>query len=307
MTAAGAAARHVRWSPAAIARPAERMAAWLIDSAIFWVVWVAGMILLIETGELGAAARLTAPRALVWLAVVWVLSRCYDALSVARWGSTAGRRVLEIEVRDDRGALPRLSTAFVRSIVRSLGLVALGVGVWSLWTDPRRRALHDRVAATTVVRSESLERADDAPGGMVDDDAPAEPTEAAIRRARPDPATAGWLRAVAAQAETRLDVAAPSWRRAGDPAVTAQRVFCLLVAALITRHPAHQGVLTRVLDHHTVLEEVSGSRERHLARLLDDHDGARRWLGLPDTARVHLLVDTPAQPATAQPGVRDRR
>ncbi|CAN5792223.1 hypothetical protein BH23ACT10_BH23ACT10_28040 [soil metagenome] len=312
MTTTGGAAQNVRWSAAAIAHPAERAAAWLIDSAVFWVVWVAGMILLIETGELGDPPRLIAPRALLWLAVVWVLSRCYDALSIARWGSTAGRRVLEIEVRDQHGALPRLSAAFARSTVRTVGLVAFGVGLWMLWTDPRRRALHDRAAATMVVRCELLEPVAGAQGGMMGDDAPAEPTEAAIRRARSDPATAGWLRAVAAQAETRLDVAAPSWRRGEDREATGQRAFCLLVATLIARHPEQRGVLTRVLDRHAVLDDIAGSRERHLARLLDDHDRVRRWLGLPDSARVHLLVDAPAQPSAAwrpasQPGVRDRR
>jgi uncharacterized RDD family membrane protein YckC len=301
-------ARRVRWSAAAIAEPVERAAAWLIDNAIFWVVWVAGMILLVETGELGDPPRLTAPRALVWLAVVWLLSCCYDALSVARWGSTAGRRVLEIEVRDHTGSLPRVRAAAMRSVVRTLGLLMLGAGLIPLWTDPRRRALHDRAAGTTVVRAEALEPVDGRAGGVVGDDEPVEPTELAIRNAHVDPATAGWLRAVAAQTETRLDVAAPSWRRGDDPQQTAQRAFCLLLAALISRYPDHRLVLTRVLDGHRVLHDVTGNRERHLALLLKDHERARRWLGLPETAGVHLLVDAAAQPdRDRQPGMRARR
>lgn len=288
--------RRFRWSAGAIAQPVERMAAWLIDGAIFWVVWVAGMILLVETGELGDPPRWVAPRALMWLVVVWVLSRCYDALSVARWGSTAGRRVLGIEVRDHRGALPARSAAFARSIARTASVLALGAGLVPLWTDPRRCAWHDRVARTMVVRTGALEPVDDGPGGMDDEAAPVEPTEAAIRAARTDAATAGWLRAVAEQTVTRLDVAAPSWRRGDDPATTAQRAFCLLLAALTVSYPDHRTVLHRVLGQHAVLDDVTGGRERYLAGLLSDHDRARAWLGLPDTASVDILVDAPAHP-----------
>lgn len=286
------AGHRVRWSAAAVAAPVERGAAWLIDTAIFWVVWVAGTILLIETGELGDPPRWTAPRALAWLAVVWALSRAYDALSVASWGSTAGRAVLGIEVRDRDGGLPTRPVAIARSVLRTLAVLPLGAGLVSLWTDPQRRGVHDRIAGTVVVRTAAIEVADGT-GGLLAPDEPAEPTELAIRRAAADPATAGWLRAVAEQTAVRLDVAAPSWRRGEDPAATAQRAFCLLLAALAVRYPDHRPVLRRVLDHHGALAGVRGDRERYLRSLLDDPGRARAWLGLPDTAGLHLLVDAP--------------
>ncbi|MBW3605527.1 MAG: RDD family protein [Actinobacteria bacterium] len=299
--------RRARWSTAAVAAPAERGAAWLIDTAIFWVVWVAGTILLVETGELGDPPRWTAPRALVWLAVVWVLSRGYDALSVASWGSTAGRAVLGIEVRDRGGGLPTRPAAFTRSMLRTLAVLPLGAGLVPLWTDPQRRGVHDRVAGTVVVRAAAIEVAD-AAGGLPDPDEPTEPTELAIRGAGTDPTTSGWLRAVAEQTTVRLDVAAPSWRRGEDPAVTAQRAFCLLVAALGVRYPNHRPVLRRVLDRHAALDDVDGDRERYLRSLLDDPDRARAWLGLPDTAGLHLLVDAPVDAGGSRhPAGRDRR
>ncbi len=308
MIAAPVTVRHARWPPAAVASPGERAAAWLIDATIFWVVWVSGMILLIETGELGDPPRLTAPRALLWAGVVWGMSRCYDALSIQRWGSTAGRRVLGIEVRDRFGDLPGLFAAAARSVTRTPAVLVFGLGLVPLWTDPNRRAVHDRIAGTMVVRTSELEPADERQGGLVGQDEEADATEVAIRRADVDPAEAGWLRAVAAQTETRLDVAAPSWRRGDDPSATRQRAFCMLLAALIARYPEHRDTLVRVIEQHAVLDGIRGDRERFLRQLLDDADGARQWLELPDTARVRILVDAPAQPHDGrQPGTRQRR
>lgn len=299
--------RRARWTAAGHAAPAERAAAWLIDLGIFWVVWAAGVVLLIETGELGPVPRLTGPRALLWLAVVWVLSRAYEALSLRRWGSTAGRRVLGIEVRGVGGRLPGRRAALVRAVARTPSVLAAAAGLWPLWADPRRPAWHDRIAGTDVVRASALEPVDDpeAPAGLVGlDDAPADATERAIREATPGVAELGWLRAVAEQTAARLDVAAPSWRRAGDPLMVRQRAFCLLLAALARRYPAHRATLAAVVDRHAALDGLGGDRLRHLDGLLDDADRARRWVGLPATASVRLLVDAPAD---GQPGMRARR
>lgn len=310
----GAAGRPVapwraRWTLDAIATPRARAAAWIIDTTIFWVAWAAGTILLIETGELGVRPAVTAPRALLWLAVVWALSVAYDALSVRRWGSTAGRRVLDIEVRDVEGGLPGPGAATRRSLARTPAVVLLGAGLYPLWSDPRRRGVHDRLAGTMVVRSSALEPADGAAGLVARDDIEIDATETAIRAARLGAAEAGWLRAVAEQTAARLDVAALSWRRGDDAPATQQRAFCLLLAALIARYPGHRRALVAVLDGHAVLDDLTGSRVRHLERLLDDDARARRWLGLADTASIRILVDAPAlsRGTGAQPGMRARR
>lgn len=299
--------RRAGWTAAARPAPVERLAAWLIDFGIFWVVWSAGAILLIETGELGATPRVTAPRALAWLAVVWVLSWCYEALCLRRWGSTAGRRLLAIEVRAVDGVLPDGRAAVVRAVARTPSVLLLGAGIRPLWGDPPGPAWHDRVAGTDVVRVAALEPVDDvdAPAGLIGlDDPPTDATERAIRAAAPGVAEVGWLRAVAEQTGARLDVAAPSWRRGDDPPVARQRAFCLLMAALARRYPDHRGTLAAVLDHHAVLADLGGDRLRHLEGLLDEPDRARRWLGLPATASVRVLVDAPAD---GQPGMRARR
>lgn len=300
--------RRARWTSFAVAEPTERAAAFLIDAGIFWVVWVAGMILLIETGELGAPPRLTAPRALVWAGVVVAGWWAYDALSISRWGSTAGRRILDIEVRDTAGGFPSRRAALQRTCARSAG-VLLGVGVVAMWRDPDGGALHDRVAGTAVVHSDEIEPAGDAEGGRSGVAVSVDATEVAIRAAAPGPAEAGWLRAIAQQTTARLDVAAPSWRRVDDPDLTRHRAFCLLVAALLPRFPEHRAVLVGVLDNHVVLDDLGRGRVRHLTELVDDAPRARRWLGLPESASVALLLDTSARPRSdaGQPGTRARR
>lgn len=289
--------RRARWTSFAVAEPIERAAAFLIDAGIFWVVWVAGVILLVERGELGTPPRLLAPRALLWGGVVLLGWWAYDALSINRWGSTAGRRILDLEVRDAGGGYPTRRAALVRTSTRTLGIVALGAGVISLWRDPER-ALHDRVARTAVVYSDEIEPADDG-GGRIGVQPAVDATETAIRAAARGPAEAGWLRAIAEQTTVRLDVAAPSWRRTDDPDLTRHRAFCLLIAALLPRFPEHRSVLVAVLDAHVVLDELGRGRVGHLAELADDPDRARRWLGLPPSASVGLLLDTSARPAEA--------
>jgi uncharacterized RDD family membrane protein YckC len=294
--------RRARWTSFAFAVPGARGAAFLIDVGIFWVVWVAGMVLLVETGELGSPPRLTAGRAVAWTLVVIVLWGTYDALSISQWGSTAGRRILDVEVRDAAGGVPSRRTAALRTCVKTVGVVLLGLGIWPIWTEPERRALHDRVAGTVVVRSDELEPAGDAAGGRIGAAVPVDATEAAIRAAAPGPAEAGWLRAVADQTAARLDVAAPSWRRGDDPTATHQRAFCLLLAALLPRYPSHRAVLVAVLDHHAVLDDLGRARLRHLEELVDDHGRARRWLDLPESARIALLLETSARPRRGTAG-----
>jgi uncharacterized RDD family membrane protein YckC len=267
------------------------------------------MILLIETGELGAPPRLTAPRALVWTGLVVVSWWAYDALSISRWGSTAGRRILDIEVRDTSGGFPSRRAAGLRTCVRTAGVVLFGVGIVTLWRDPDGGALHDRVAGTVVVHSDEIEPAGEGEGGRIAMTVPIDATEAAIRAAAPGPAEAGWLRAIAEQTTARLDVAAPSWRRVDDADLIRHRAFCLLLAALLPRFPAHRAVLVGVIDNHLVLDDLGRDRVGHLTELVDDAPRTRRWLGLPESASVALLLDTSARPRSADgyPAMRARR
>lgn len=290
-------AGRVRWTPFELASPVERGAAWLIDAGILWALWATGMVWLVETGELGTPPRLTAPRALAWLAIVWVAWWAYDAASVHLFGSTVGRRVTGIEVRSTSGALPGRTPALVRTVVRTPTVLLLGLGLLPMRSDRQRRALHDQVAGTVVVRADAVEPlASAADGGLVTSESTTDldADEVAIRRAGVPSRQASWLRAVAEQTATRLDIANPSWRRADDPAAIRHRAFCLLLARLLERHPEQRPALVGVLENHDGLSEIEGDRERFLTALLEEPQRARRWIGLADSANLRVVLDEPA-------------
>jgi uncharacterized RDD family membrane protein YckC len=288
----------VRWTRFDLAAFHERVAAWLIDTGIFWTLWAGGMVWLVETGELGAPARLTSPRAFVWLAVVCAVACAYDAACVHLWGSSVGRRIAGIEVRSAEGGLPDLERAVVRSVGRLPAVVLLGVGLLPLRSDRQRRAVHDRLADTVVVRSDTVERlTGDGAGGLmtVETAADIDANERAIRRADAPASQAGWLRTIADQTEVRLDIVNPSWRRSDDMAAIHGRAFCLLLTRLLERYPAQRDVIVAVLDHHDELVELDADRERFLERLLAEPERARRWIGLPDSANMRIVLDEPAR------------
>jgi uncharacterized RDD family membrane protein YckC len=291
---------RARWTLFDLAEPHDRAAAWVIDAGIFWGLWAGGMIWLTETGELGTPPRLTAPRAFVWLVVVWSVWLAYDAACAHLWGTSVGRQVAGIEVRSTSGTLPDRWHAVLRAVVRTPAVLLLGAGLLSMRSDPQRRALHDRVAGTVVVRSHAVERLSaeqpDQDGGLV---TPAsavqvDANERAIRRADVAAQQASWLRAIAEQTQMRLDIANPSWRRADDPGAIHYRAFCLLLVRLLQRYPDQRAVIVGVLDNHDELAEVEGNRERFLTRLLDEPERARRWIGLPDSANLRIVLDEPA-------------
>lgn len=288
---------RVRWTLFELAAPHERAAAWLIDAGIFWGLWAGGMIWLTETGELGTPPRLTAPRAFVWLVVVWAVWLAYDAACVHLWGTSVGRQVAAIEVRSVSGTLPDRWHAVLRAAVRTPAVLLLGAGLLSMSSDRQRRALHDRVAGTVVVRSDAVERlSGNQDGGLVTPESAVQvdANERAIRRADVAAQQASWLRTIAEQTEVRLDIANPSWRRADDPGMIHRRAFCLLLVRLLQRYPDQRVVIVGVLDNHDELAEVDGNRERFLTQLLDEPERARRWIGLSGSANLRIVLDEPA-------------
>ena len=89
-----------------------------------------------------------------------ILSAAYFAvLNGSPMGQTFGKKVLGIQVRDSEAAGSiGVERAALRYIVVGLfqvilffGLFTILDGLWPLW-DPRRQALHDKIAGSTVVR-----------------------------------------------------------------------------------------------------------------------------------------------------------
>ncbi len=69
-----------------------------------------------------------------------------------RGGQTLGMRAWHIQVRRANGKRLTLGRAVVRFCAALLSLIPLGLGFWWILIDPQRRAWHDRIAGTVVVR-----------------------------------------------------------------------------------------------------------------------------------------------------------
>ena len=76
----------------------------------------------------------------------------YFALFWSTAGQTPGMRVIHARVQGRDGLPPRVRTSLLRFAAALLALAPLGAGLVPVLYDSRRRALHDFIAGTVVVR-----------------------------------------------------------------------------------------------------------------------------------------------------------
>ena len=85
----------------------------------------------------------------LWIALWW----CYFAVGWGLLGATVGKWIFRLRIVDHRGRSPiGLSRAFLRLAAYSVSSVTLGMGHLLIVLRPDRRALHDILAGTWVVR-----------------------------------------------------------------------------------------------------------------------------------------------------------
>ncbi|WP_242900944.1 RDD family protein [Actinomadura terrae] len=131
-----------------------------------------------DSGEtLDTADMYNIPLLFAGYAIAFVLEFAYYTIQHARWGRTPGKRAASVRVvrASDHGAVSWGQAAMRQGFVSVLtaassflgllgpagSLLSLLVGIvwlldhaWILW-DPRRQALHDKVAGTVVVKAVS--------------------------------------------------------------------------------------------------------------------------------------------------------
>ena len=120
------------------------MAAWLIDGVILFVVQG-----LVELTPVGLFALLISP--------------AYGVLFIGLKGRTPGKMVLGITVVNAGGNVPGIGRAIMREIVgKVISTVALLLGYFWIGLDRRKRAWHDYIGGTYVVRKPAVTAVDDA-------------------------------------------------------------------------------------------------------------------------------------------------
>lgn len=89
------------------------------------------------------------------LFVTYLFGLVYYVLFTTMQGQTIGKMVLGIQVVDSRGNIPSLGTALLREVVGKFvsGLLFDLGYAWAGW-DPEKRAWHDHIAGTHVIRKE---------------------------------------------------------------------------------------------------------------------------------------------------------
>jgi uncharacterized RDD family membrane protein YckC len=85
---------------------------------------------------------------------LWLLAvtAAYFVVSWMRVGATIGMRAWKLRLVRDDGTRVGLRIAILRFLLATVSLVMLGCGFWYAWCDAERRAWHDRVCRTRMMR-----------------------------------------------------------------------------------------------------------------------------------------------------------
>jgi uncharacterized RDD family membrane protein YckC len=81
-----------------------------------------------------------------------VLAGMYFMVSLAWTGRTLGLRLLSVRVVDRHGQQPSVLVVGLRTLAQLVGTLAAALGPLWIMFDSERRAIHDRVAGTYVIR-----------------------------------------------------------------------------------------------------------------------------------------------------------
>lgn len=86
--------------------------------------------------------------------IAMIVSILYYVILIGKKGQTFGKMALGIKVvKVDTNQVPGIGGAVIREVVgKFLSAIILGIGyLWMIW-DPKKQALHDKIASTVVIR-----------------------------------------------------------------------------------------------------------------------------------------------------------
>lgn len=155
----------------ALAPISRRAAARVIDAGLLGVTGFAlilpFMVAAVGIDEPGSHGKdegvWSGPAVFGWILVIAILPFAYEALQLALWGQTLGKRAMGLRVLSESGEPMRPAQAVGRAAVNNvLYLFGCGVGtlmayLWAIWDQPLHQALHDRLSGTVVVDDREYE------------------------------------------------------------------------------------------------------------------------------------------------------
>ncbi len=83
------------------------------------------------------------------------MSACYEAFFLSKVGATPGKMVLGLKVTRPNGEPLSLGRAFGRYFARMLSSFTFGIGFLIAAFDSEKRAMHDMIADTRVIKADS--------------------------------------------------------------------------------------------------------------------------------------------------------
>ncbi|MBI3932853.1 MAG: RDD family protein [Acidobacteria bacterium] len=132
------------------AHPGERLQAAVVDLALLVALWSVVVYFAGRAAQVPVEELLPAwPYLGAYLATLGLV---YAAYFTGTTGQTLGKIVTGLRVVDTAGRPPGYARAFLRAGVAALGILTVGAGLLPMLVDPARRALHDRLLRTRVVK-----------------------------------------------------------------------------------------------------------------------------------------------------------
>jgi len=135
-----------------------RAGATITDGIILWMIqMIVTLPLTFSIGRLGTAINPSALGAIFGLFSVTMLIELgiaviYEAAFVVYKGATPGKLALSLEVIREDGTRPGWGLAIGRYFAKLISSLTMGVGFIMAGLDDEKRALHDRICNTRVIR-----------------------------------------------------------------------------------------------------------------------------------------------------------
>ncbi|MDN3358789.1 RDD family protein [Actinomadura sp. DC4] len=137
-----------------------RLFAAIIDGIITNIISIAIAAPLVGGGAMFSAGTKDLGHRLAADGITAIIAIVYYTFQHGKWGQTIGKRALGIRVvrSQDEGPISYGTAAWRVVFEYLLAIITFGIGglldiAWILW-DPRKQALHDKVAKTYVVKAD---------------------------------------------------------------------------------------------------------------------------------------------------------